>query len=88
MDPAGSAIWRRRRSIDFIGPVRLNAGTKQLRRENGERPPLARCRQLVNACWPENCRFLDRYSWDSFLSNSRTLFCRSERFFITAAFRA
>ena len=39
-------------------------------------------------CWPENCRLLDRYSWDSFLSNSRTLFCRSERFFITAAFRA
>jgi hypothetical protein len=34
-----------------------------------------------------DCRLPDRYSWDSFLSSSRTLFCRSERFFITAAFR-
>ena len=28
----------------------------------------------------------DGYPWDSFLSNSRTFLCRSERFFITAVF--
>jgi hypothetical protein len=31
-------------------------------------------------------RIIDGYAWDSFLPNSRTFFCRSERFFITAVF--
>jgi len=39
-----NASWYRRRSTGSVGCVRLNVGTKQLQREDGERLLLIRCR--------------------------------------------